>query len=144
MKRTIPDTLRKLQHNRKMLTINKVIDAIETLQLQEAKVTKKALMSLTNLSSATFSKDYIKDILKEYKVCQYEIKTTSNRPKGISKDIELDMRKLRDKVLRLEDIILKKDSKISSLTNELKDLESRYSLLLGKLHELNKKLEHHI
>lgn len=52
-------------------TLILIQDAINTINEDNRIVTKKELMELTGLSSGTFSKDYIKELLKENCVCQY-------------------------------------------------------------------------
>lgn len=145
MKRDIPKGLRDIQYERKVTTLKKINEAIDTLEMQGAKVTRKAILQLTGLSSATLSKEHARNLLQQRKVCQY-----ADRKKVVSssivsnKDKDLEIYRLQKKIFRLEDNIVTKDTKIKSLKEELKDIENRYELLIGKIHELTKKLEHHI
>ena len=145
MKRDIPNKLRERQANQRFETIKKVNDAIDVLEMQQAKVTKKALMELTGLSSATFSKKHIIAVLQKRGVCQFtSIKKVNYKSFNYTQDELAQIIKLEKRILKLESLLVQKDVKLSSLKAEFIDLERKYELALGTIHELHKKLEYSV
>ena len=53
-------------------TLSVIQNAIDELNILHEEVTKSKLMEMTGLSSATFSKEHVKALLKENKVCQFK------------------------------------------------------------------------
>ena len=53
-------------------TLSVIQNAIDELKFLDEEVTKAKLMEMTGLSSATFSKEHVKALLKENKVCQFK------------------------------------------------------------------------
>lgn len=63
--------MEKSYEERRKQTLETVQKAIDELKNEGQKVTKKALMEKTGLSTGTFSKDHVKALLKANRVCQY-------------------------------------------------------------------------
>ena len=64
MKRTPSDNMQAMYAAKRNETINKISSAIQEIEDDNRIVTKKELISLTGLSSGTFSKPYVLELLK--------------------------------------------------------------------------------
>lgn len=65
------ENMRNMYAQKKGRTLQLIQDAIDNMRGNNCIVTKKELMSITGLSSGTFSRDYVKALLQKNKVCQY-------------------------------------------------------------------------
>ena len=140
------DGMKKMYQEKKDRTCKKVRDAIHLIKNEGRRVTKKELFEITGLSPATFSKEYIKEILKDEQVCQFRVikqaGPTSNELKTIeilSRDLEQLKHQKQDLELENESIKQRLDqlSKINSKNEEdLKLLEGRYQQALEYLEVL--------
>ena len=106
---------------------------------------KKALLEKTGLSSGTFSKGYIIDVLKKNEVCQFK-DTKKVRQDRVEKSLSQTNNKLQYEVERLKsklkdreienEVLIKKNNE---LTNQLLSEKKEYEILLGKFQDILKK-----
>ena len=140
-KREIPKGLREKQEKQRQETMKTIQDAINFIIEEGGIVTKQKLIEHTGLSSATFSKPHVKDLLKENKVCQFKEtskvkKTIQNKDRNSEKTVKL----IRE-INLLESKIVEKDIKYNKIKKEKEDLERRYKGLLGKMHIFMREIE---
>jgi hypothetical protein len=69
--KTPSDNMKKMYSEKRNSTIKSIQDAIDDIKEDNRIVTKKELMTLTDISSGTFSQEYVKELLKENRVCQF-------------------------------------------------------------------------
>lgn len=132
MRTNIPESLLKKQEAQRENTMKVVEEAIKEIKLEGGVVTKKKLQELTGLSSATFSKEHVLYVLKQYKVCQFkDVKTVKKDSTGV------DMKEYRllKRISYLENEINKRDKKIESLSKQIKELTFENEKLLGELYK---------
>lgn len=111
---------------RRQQTIDKVIEAIEYFNQIGKPVTKKDLLEYTSLSSGTFSQEYIKDILKQYQVCQYK-----DKKDDLVKECE------KKESIRINELVFKLDK----LAMKLQETEMENEVLKKEKEELEKKID---
>lgn len=130
---------------RREQSIKKVEEAIAFLKAIGQPVTKKALLEKTGLSSGTFSKDYIIEVLKKNEVCQFK-DTKKVRQDRVEKSLSQTNNKLQYEVERLKSKLKDRDieneiliKKINELNNQLLSEKKEYEILLGKFQDILKK-----
>lgn len=151
-KRDVSPKMQAVYDARKEETLKKVQSAIDQLQANGEKVTKKRLAEVSGLSSGTFSKEHVKELLKENQVCQYApgAKEHTNfyvaaRPtsKPSKPHEHLTIRNtLQEKQFSQEDedriieaqkkIIAKLEKKQENLENQIQEIEKQYERMLGQ------------
>ena len=131
--------MKKMYFEKKQNTLRKIQDAIDEIQEDNRIVTKKELMSITGISSGTFSQDYVKELLKKNKVCQFRVTTTistSQNKKKLEEETILALtkenQKLISKMQDFEIVLEQNNNKYNKLKDEYSKLESDYRLLKGK------------
>lgn len=138
--REIPDNLKKLQDEKRSQTLLKIQEVIDELKNDNAEVSKKKLIEMTGYSASTFSKQHVKALLKHNKVCQYKetlkVKTTKEEP---SVRFEKSLEKANSEISKLKAVIVAKEIKINELETVQKELQEKYEILLGQLHQITKK-----
>lgn len=145
MRKQPSEGMKKMYADKRKNTTEKIQNAIDLIQDEGRIVTKKELMQLTGISSGTFSQDYVKEILKINKVCQYKetSKITSNKEEKLATVKDRSIESLQKKIASYEskmqnkDILISKQEKeIEKLQNALKDKTNSYELLVGKFQQL--------
>jgi len=135
--------LKKIYNEKIKNTLKKIQDAIDYIQEDNRIVTKKELIDITGLSSGTFSRPYVKELLEKNQVCQYRnIKTVKHNEKEsqnkddlilkMNKDINSLESKLQDCCIQLE----KKENDYNKLKNDYDNLEKEHILLRGKYQQV--------
>ncbi len=137
------ENMKKMYFEKKQNTLRKIQDAIDEIQEDNRIVTKKELMSITGISSGTFSQDYVKELLKKNKVCQFRVTTTistSQNKKKLEEETILALtkenQKLISKMQDFEIVLEQNNNKYNKLKDEYSKLESDYRLLKGKYQQL--------
>lgn len=137
------ENMKKMYFEKKQNTLRKIQDAIDEIQEDNCIVTKKELMSITGISSGTFSQDYVKELLKKNKVCQFRVTTTistSQNKKKLEEETILALtkenQKLISKMQDFEIVLEQNNNKYNKLKDEYSKLESDYRLLKGKYQQL--------
>ena len=135
--------MKKMYFEKKQNTLRKIQDAIDEIQEDNRIVTKKELMSITGISSGTFSQDYVKELLKKNKVCQFRVTTTistSQNKKKLEEETILALTKENQKhISKMQDfeiVLEQNNNKYNKLKDEYSKLESDYRLLKGKYQQL--------
>ena len=138
--------MERMYAQKKKNTCDKVKRAIKEIKSQGRIVTKKELQELTHLSAPTFSKEYVKEILKQEKVCQFREIQHVDPEKNDLKTVELLSRELKqtknqkkDLELRceyLENLVEKLQKKTDEQDEDLKRLKGRYQQSLEYLEVL--------
>lgn len=140
--RGLPDNLKKFQDEKRQATLLKIQEAINELRDDGAEVTKKKLIEMTGYSASTFSKQHVKAVLEQNKVCQYKetlkIKPVKADPAG---QYEKRLERANAEINRLKEIIVVKDIKISQLEKAYAEKEENYQILLGQVHQITRKAE---
>ena len=138
----------KIQSNhaaKKQQTLSLIQDAINELQEDGQVVTKKALMEITGLSSGTFSKEHVKELLKENKVCQFRDIQVINEQKSVkNKDQIIDSlmkenERLKTRVRNLDsqiDVMNKQMSKYNEIKKDLEEVRGKYQEVLEAYYSL--------
>lgn len=128
------DGMKRYYEGRKAETIKKVTDAIDEMLEWNEVVTKKELMRRTGLSSGTFSKPYVLEVLKDRKVCQFAVSAVNSKEE-------------KERLRAEENDRLKRENK--ALLRRAEDAESRVVKLKGdrakqdeRIKELESKVEH--
>jgi len=123
-------------------TLNLILSAINSVLEENRIVTKKELMELTNLSSGTFSKDYVKALLKKNNVCQYRCINRSQEyieEKSLLYQLESALKENEQLYSKKQDLEMKIELQIKN-TKKIKDEYSTliisYELLSGKYQQL--------
>ena len=142
-KRDIPVNLKELQNAKRQKTLSKIQEAIDEIQEDNDIVNKKKLLELTGLSSATFSKPHVLQLLKQNKVCQYKntLKIQPNFKINESEQLQKKIIKLEKENTLLLSKLQDKDIKVSIVKSDYKKLENDYELILGKLHLILKRID---
>ena len=135
--------LQKFHDEAKKTSLTKIQDAINVIKADNRIVTKKELIELTGLSSGTFSRPYVKELLQKNKVCQYrglQLENTETKTQQIK---EATIEQLSKKVLSLEskiqdyDLQLEKKRKdFATLKEDYAKLENDHILLRGKYQQM--------
>lgn len=141
--RTPSENMKKMYAKKRQSTLNKIQSAIDEIQEDNRIVTKKELIEITGLSSGTFSQEYVKELLKENKVCQYrETITMLNSEKrkqleeksmmALKKENQKLVSKMQDFEVELERI----NNKNRVLREDYDKLNTEHILLKGKYQQL--------
>lgn len=147
MKRTPSENMQAMYAAKKNDTISKISSAIQEIEDDNRIVTKKELISLTGLSSGTFSKPYVLELLKERKVCQFRDRRKiidEKREKlssEILNDLEIENRKLSSAIDRLSHRNSILEKRLKDVTDEYEELKTKHAVLLGKYQVLLEKLD---
>jgi len=135
--------MKQMYSEKRNTTLNKIQEAIDDIKEDNRIVTKTELMKLTGISSGTFSKDHVKELLKENKVCQYrEVKTISKQEHRtkIEEETYLALKKENQKLLsKLQDYQNALDlnkNKHHKLLLDYDTLNTEHKLLKGKNQQL--------
>ena len=143
IKKIPSENMKKMYLEKRQNTLRKIQDAIDEIQEDNRIVTKKELMSITGISSGTFSQDYVKELLKKNKVCQFRVTTTistSQNKKKLEEETILALtkenQKLISKMQDFEIVLEQNNNKYNKLKDEYSKLESDYRLLKGKYQQL--------
>lgn len=135
--------LQKFHDDAKQTSLTKIQDAINLIKADNRIVTKKELIELTGLSSGTFSRPYVKELLQKNKVCQYRGLQLENAETKTKQIKEATLEQLSKKVLSLEskiqdyDLQLEKKSKdFATLKEDYAKLENDHILLRGKYQQI--------
>lgn len=142
-KRNISANLKELQNTKRQETLEKIQNAINEIQEDDDIVTKKKLLELTSLSSATFSKPHVLELLKRNKVCQFRetVKIEKSNKTSEVEQLQKIIMNLEKKNTLLLSKLQDKDIKIDLLKEKNEKLESDYSMILGKLHLILKRID---
>lgn len=142
------ENMKKMYAQKRKATLDKIQSAIDEIQEDNRIVTKKELMELTGISSGTLSQQYVKELLKENKVCQYRetitIDNADKKKKLEEKSIlslQKENQKLISKMQDFEIVIEKNDKKYRELQTNYNNLDREYKLLKGKYQQLLEYLE---
>lgn len=142
------ENMKKMYAQKRKATLDKIQYAIDEIQEDNRIVTKKELMELTGISSGTLSQQYVKELLKENKVCQYRetitIDNADKKKKLEEKSIlslQKENQKLISKMQDFEIVIEKNDKKYRELQTNYNNLDREYKLLKGKYQQLLEYLE---
>ena len=143
--------MKKMYREKREKTCQKVRDAIDTIEKFGRRVTKKEIMEITGLSSATLSKEYVKEIFRERGVCQFRKFKTVQNPDGEARTVELllkenkelkrDKKNLEDLTEYYEKKFQKLDTGYAEATEELKRLKGKYQQALEYLELLGADLK---
>lgn len=141
--KNIPLKLKEKQEQAKLKTLNIIQDAINDIKEDGGIVTKKRLIELTGLSSATFSKPHVKELLKVNAVCQFKNRKELEQD---SDNIIIDqLYKTIDKLKNENNLLLtklnNKDITISKLKKDYSELQENYERILGKIHIIITKID---
>lgn len=143
-KRDVSPKMQAVYDARKEETLKKVQSAIDQIQANGEKVTKKRLAEVSGLSSGTFSKKHVKELLKENQVCQYApgAKEHTNfyvaaRPASKPHERSTIINTIKEKQISQEDVdrIIEEQKKI------IARLEKEQELLEKQIQETEKKYE---
>lgn len=142
------ENMRKMYEAKRVTTLGRIQEAIDTIKEDNRIVTKKELMSLTGLSSGTFSQEHVKELLRKNEVCQYRrvSKVPENQNATTSKDAEIarlsqELEKCRSRQQDLEIALDLSRKQTRTLRLEKADLEREHMLLRGKYQQLLEYLE---
>lgn len=146
--------MQKMYSDKKNETLNKIQSAINNINEDNRIVTKNELIILTGLSSGTFSKPYVLELLKKNKVCQFrERKSVIREQKGILLINEVNelnktintLNKKIDLLINQKEILQRKlsesDKELAELTIKYQKLKGSYQIVLEKLDILGEKLD---
>lgn len=135
--------LQKFHDEAKQTSLTKIQDAINLIKADNRIVTKKELIELTGLSSGTFSRPYVKELLQKNKVCQYRGLQLENAETKTKQIKEATIEQLSKKVLSLESKIQdydlqleKKNNDLAKLKEDYAKLENDHILLRGKYQQM--------
>lgn len=137
--RKISKTMEIMYITKRNTTLELIRDTIESIQSDNRIVTKKELIDTTGLSSGTFSKDYVKDLLREKGVCQFR-KLNINPQKEIleeslSQKLDVVLRENKRFLSENQDLKMKVErqtKKTIKLNEDYNILKVNYEMLLGK------------
>ena len=96
------ENMKKMYAQKRKATLDKIQSAIDEIQEDNRIVTKKELMELTGISSGTLSQQYVKELLKENKVCQYRETITidnADKKKKLEEKSILSLQKENQKLI---------------------------------------------
>lgn len=142
------ENMQKMYAAKRERTLSLIQDAIDEIKEDNRIVTKKELMSLTGLSSGTFSQEHVKELLRKNEVCQFrKVARAASSTDGLgSKDEQIarlakENQKLQSRLEDLEISLEANSKRASKLAGEKRDLERKYQLLLGKYQQQLEYLE---
>lgn len=137
------ENMKKMYSQKRQSTLDKIQKAIDEIQEDNRIVTKKELMDITGISSGTFSQEYVKELLKTNKVCQFRETITASIDKKKKKLEEESMlalkkenQKLISKMQDFEIVMEQNNKKYNKLKDDYSKLESEHKLLKGKYQQL--------
>lgn len=135
--REIPKEITSYQKKKRQETIYKVQQAIDELREEGAIINRKSILDRCQLSNSVLSKPHIIELLKENKVCQFEVKCKieNNEDENIVKELNKANKRIEILEKQLED--LKNKFNKEKLNNyELKEaneiLRGELQLLVSK------------
>ena len=139
MKNKTSENMQKMYASKRELTLNKIQEAIDTIQAEGRTVTKKELIEMTELSSGTFSQAHVKELLEKNQVCQFKPlkKIEAPEPREITKSETIEkmskqLQKNESKIQDLEIALEKKNNDLKKCKEDYKKLEESHKLLKGK------------
>ena len=139
--------MQKMYAEKRQRTLSLIQDAIDDIQEDHRIVTKKELMEITGLSSGTFSKPYVKDLLEQNQVCQYRTARTINQEKqsktqtAIIAELSSEKKRLESKIQSLTVALEKETSAKNKAASDASRLNNENALLRGKYQQLLEYLE---
>ena len=135
--------LQKVYDDKRTSTLSKIQEAIDFIQADRRIVTKKELIELTGLSSGTFSRPYVKELLEQNRVCQYRGIQIRDKETKEQKVKELTVDQLTRRVASLESKIQDYDLRLEKKSRDLSKAQADYdvrrqehTLLRGKYQQL--------
>ena len=148
MKNKTSENMQKMYADKRSATLTNIQNAIDFIQGEGREVTKKELMEINGLSTATFSKPHVKELLEKNQVCQFKVlkkleptdkkaETQSQIIERLSKELKKANSVNQDLTISLE----KKTNDCKKLKDEKKKLDNDYQLLKGKYQMLLEQLE---
>lgn len=136
------DKMKEMYAAKRAATLKKIQDAIDYIQEDQRIVTKKELIEITGISSGTFSQDYVKELLKKNKVCQYK-ETKQLKDKRISEikektalSLQKDLNKANAAIMDYEFTVNALKEKQQKMQEEYDQLNYNYKLLRGKYQQI--------
>lgn len=132
------NAMQEMYKARKADTLKRISDVIDEMEEMGEKVTKKALIERTGLSSGTFSKPHVIELLKERHVCQFASKAEEIKENSIQqtlKDHSKAMKRievLEHRIDNLEEARVKDKERRQALEAKNKELEERNAYLRGE------------
>lgn len=143
MKNQPSKNMKDMYSSKKEATLKKIQDAIDLIESEGRKVTKKELMDITELSSGTFSQPYVKELLEKNQVCQFKaVKKVSPKEKRaetqsqIIEKLSKSNQKAESTIQNLNIALEKKNEDLKKSKEEYKKLEYEHQLLKGKYQQL--------
>ena len=139
--------MRKMYAEKKGRTLQLIQNAIDEIRGSNNIVTKKELMAITGLSSRTFSRGYVKELLQRNKVCQYrstdliaKVKFEKNQTATIN-ELLTRLQKADSKIQNYK-ILLEKEAKDKKrYKDEFDKISKEHRMLRGKYQQLLEFLE---
>ncbi|WP_320165330.1 hypothetical protein [uncultured Trichococcus sp.] len=141
MKKT-SENMQRMYAIKRESTLKNIQEAIDEIQGLDRIVTKKELIEITGLSSGTFSQEYVKELLKKNKVCQFKerSKVVSEKKKDITEkkyeQLLIENEHLRSKMQDFEIVMDKNNQKYTELQSKFSQLDYENKLLKGKYQQL--------
>lgn len=139
---TIPKALQEKQKKARQNTLEKIQNAIDTLNQEGYIITISLLMDRTNLSRSTFSKAHVEELLKINQIGKFKDRRIITQSKNEQKEIliiEKELAKSKSKIIKLEKTLLEKTELIQKLMNKLDETTEECQLLRYQLNLLMKK-----
>lgn len=104
--REIPKEITSYQNKKRQETIDKVQQAIDELREEGAIINRKSILERSQLSNSVLSKPHIIEVLKENKVCQFQIKckVTNNEEQNIVSELNKAHKKIEVLEKQVEDL----------------------------------------
>ncbi len=141
------ENMQNMYAEKKAHTLQLIQAAIDEIQEDNRIVTKKELMSITGLSSGTFSRDYVKELLQRNQVCQYrsvasiaEEKREQNKA-ATTGELLTRIQKAESKIQSLKIALEKESSDKKRYKAEYDKVNKENILLRGKYQQLLEYLE---
>lgn len=124
--RSLPSNLKLKQEKTRKETLSKIQKTINELNAEGYLISIKDLIERTGYSRSLFSKPHVQELLKINEIGKYK------KTKTIIEKVD---ESIKDKVFRLEDELLKKDSMINKLKMDNKEKVNLINELRIKLQE---------
>lgn len=134
--------MKKMYTEKREATLKKIQDAIDEIHDDRRIVTKKELITITGISSGTFSQEHVKDLLEQNKVCQFRDKKKINieKTKQLQDSNIVELNKENQRLLsKIQDFELSleySNNKNIKLIEKYEKLEYEHRLLKGKYQQL--------
>lgn len=139
-KRELPKGLKQKQEEKRQENMDKVQNAIDQLKDEGYKITVDLLSKTTGLSRTTIGKPHIQQVLKNNRVCKYEIKKTLHKYSEMNKDdLEFEIKRLKKQLNKKSLEIENSKKKINDLKVKNYELENRVERLIGELQLISTK-----